>query len=72
MKCLNEAYDGARMRSISEKAEINKGLLHYYFKSKEALTHEGVSKNLPRNFRITWRRFFNPMHHFSKSGIGGR
>lgn len=30
-------YSGCRMRSISEKAGINKGLLHYYFKSKDAL-----------------------------------
>ncbi|MDP4662605.1 MAG: TetR/AcrR family transcriptional regulator [Salibacteraceae bacterium] len=30
-------YSGCRMRSISDKAGINKGLLHYYFKSKDAL-----------------------------------
>lgn len=30
-------YHGARMREIAEKAGINKGLLHYYFKSKEKL-----------------------------------
>ena len=34
---LSRGYEGARMRSISLKANINKGLLHYYFKSKEAL-----------------------------------
>ncbi len=34
---LTKGYDGARMRSIAESAGINKGLLHYYFKSKEAL-----------------------------------
>lgn len=34
---LSTGYAAARMRSIAEKAEINKGLLHYYFKSKDAL-----------------------------------
>jgi AcrR family transcriptional regulator len=32
-----KGFDGCRMRSISERAGINKGLLHYYFKSKDAL-----------------------------------
>lgn len=32
-----EGYSGARMRSIAEKANINKGLLHYYFKTKDKL-----------------------------------
>ncbi len=30
-------YAGARMQEIADLAGINKGLLHYYFKSKEAL-----------------------------------
>ncbi|OFX38706.1 MAG: hypothetical protein A2X08_13105 [Bacteroidetes bacterium GWA2_32_17] len=30
-------FDGARMQHIAEKAEINKALLHYYFRSKENL-----------------------------------
>ena len=32
-----QGYAGARMRDIAEQAGINKGLLHYYFKSKEKL-----------------------------------
>ena len=32
-----KGYDGARMQEIADKANINKGLLHYYFKSKDAL-----------------------------------
>lgn len=32
-----KGYDGARMQEIADKATINKGLLHYYFKSKDAL-----------------------------------
>lgn len=30
-------YDGARMREIAERANTNKGLLHYYFKTKDTL-----------------------------------
>ena len=30
-------FSGARMQDIADQAGINKGLLHYYFRSKEAL-----------------------------------
>ena len=33
----HKGFAGARMQEIADKAEINKGLLHYYFKSKEKL-----------------------------------
>lgn len=32
--------DGVNMRELAEKAAVNKGLLHYYFKSKEAIFRE--------------------------------
>ena len=32
-----KGYDGARMQEIAEQAGINKGLLHYYFKTKDKL-----------------------------------
>ena len=32
-----KGFDGARMQEIADQASINKGLLHYYFKSKDAL-----------------------------------
>lgn len=32
-----KGYDGARMQEIADKANINKGLLHYYFKTKDSL-----------------------------------
>lgn len=32
-----QGYSGVRMRAIAEHAGINKGLLHYYFRNKEAL-----------------------------------
>lgn len=47
---MTKGYDGARMRSIAEMAEINKGLLHYYFKSKEAL--------MVRVFQRTFHQLF--------------
>ncbi len=35
-----KGFEGVKMRELSEKAGVNKGLLHYYFKSKEAIFHE--------------------------------
>lgn len=32
-----KGFDGARMQEIAGQAGINKGLLHYYFKTKDAL-----------------------------------
>jgi TetR/AcrR family transcriptional regulator len=32
-----KGFDGARMQEIAEEAGINKGLLHYYFKTKDKL-----------------------------------
>ncbi len=34
---VKDGYDGARMQAIADKAEINKAMLHYYFRSKELL-----------------------------------
>jgi AcrR family transcriptional regulator len=34
---IEQGFDGARMQSIADKAEINKAMLHYYFRSKEML-----------------------------------
>ena len=33
----SKGFDGARMQEIAQHAGINKGLLHYYFKTKDAL-----------------------------------
>ena len=32
-----KGYKGARMQEIADEADINKALLHYYFRSKEKL-----------------------------------
>jgi len=34
---MEKGFEGTRMREIADKADINKGLLHYYFKSKDKL-----------------------------------
>ena len=40
-----KGFGSARMQEIADHAGINKGLIHYYFKSKENLFHE-VIKNV--------------------------
>lgn len=32
-----KGFDGARMKEIAEKADINKSMLHYYYRSKDKL-----------------------------------
>ena len=34
---IEQGYDGARMQTIADRAEINKAMLHYYFRSKDML-----------------------------------
>jgi AcrR family transcriptional regulator len=43
---LEKGHDGARMQEIADKAEINKALLHYYFRSKEKLFRTVLKKEL--------------------------
>jgi AcrR family transcriptional regulator len=40
---IKKGLEGARMQEIADEAEINKALLHYYFRSKDKL-FEGVFK----------------------------
>lgn len=43
-------YDGSRMQAIADLAGINKAMLHYYFRSKEAL--------FERIFKEKFNKFF--------------
>lgn len=43
-----KGFDGARMQEIAEQAGINKGLLHYYFKTKDKLFEAIFSAALNR------------------------
>ncbi|SMO81455.1 TetR/AcrR family transcriptional regulator [Gracilimonas mengyeensis] len=49
-------FDGARMQEIADEAEINKSMLHYYYRSKDKLFQEvfqaGVKKVMPQLFGI--------------------
>ncbi len=45
---VKKGFSGARMQEIADAASINKGLLHYYFKSKEALFSAVFSKTYNR------------------------
>ena len=46
---ITRGFDGARMQKIAERAEINKALLHYYFRNKENL-FKAVFGNVFGNF----------------------
>lgn len=47
---LKHGYDGSRMQAIADLAEINKAMLHYYFRSKDLL--------FERIFKEKFSRFF--------------
>lgn len=51
-----KGFSGARMQEIADEAEINKSMLHYYYRSKDNLFLEvfraGVKKALPGLFDI--------------------
>ncbi|GAA0193810.1 TetR/AcrR family transcriptional regulator [Fulvivirga kasyanovii] len=49
-----KGFNGARMREIADTAGINKGLLHYYFKTKDAL-FEAV-------FKMAFRQVISRIH----------
>lgn len=37
---MEHGHDGVNMRELADKANVNKGLLHYYFKTKESIFKE--------------------------------
>lgn len=43
---VQKGFSGARMQEIADRAQINKAMLHYYFKSKRALFEAIVSENI--------------------------
>ncbi|MBL6448269.1 TetR family transcriptional regulator [Fulvivirga sp. 29W222] len=50
-----KGFNGARMREIADTAGINKGLLHYYFKTKDAL-FEAV-------FKVAFKQLISRIQH---------
>ena len=47
---IRKGMDGARMQEIADEANINKALLHYYFRSKQKLFDAVFSKVLSATF----------------------
>lgn len=49
---MRKGMDGARMQEIADEANINKAMLHYYFRNKErlfhAIFHEAFQKFFPQ------------------------
>lgn len=45
-------YAGARMQEIADEAEINKSMLHYYYRSKDKLFQEVFQREIKRLFPV--------------------
>jgi len=48
---LEKGFDGAKMQDIADKANINKAMLHYYYRSKEKLFDLVFSKIVNQFFK---------------------
>lgn len=57
---------GARMQEIADTAEINRALLHYYFRSKQHL-YEAVFAHLFNQYICSFRTVMDPDRPFSES-----
>ena len=73
---IEKGLDGARMQEIADRAEINKALLHYYFRSKEKLFIAVFSLIAKKMFKKIFKSFVDPnksleekIHHFYKEHI---
>lgn len=47
-----KGYAGARMQEIADEAEINKSMLHYYYRSKDKLFQEVFQREIKRLFPV--------------------
>ncbi|MCW9707738.1 TetR/AcrR family transcriptional regulator [Fodinibius salsisoli] len=47
-----KGYAGARMQEIADEAEINKSMLHYYFRSKDKLFQKVYQREVSRFFPV--------------------
>ncbi|MDZ7691120.1 MAG: TetR/AcrR family transcriptional regulator [Balneolaceae bacterium] len=49
-----KGYDGARMQEIADEAEINKSMLHYYYRSKDKLFKKVYQRQMSRFFPVVF------------------
>jgi TetR/AcrR family transcriptional regulator len=47
---LEKGFDGVRMQELADRAGVNKGLLHHYFKNKQSLFDEVFAKAIDQLF----------------------
>lgn len=47
-----KGYGGARMQEIADEAEINKSMLHYYYRSKDKLFQEVFQRQMSQLFPV--------------------
>lgn len=47
-----KGYAGARMQEIADEADINKSMLHYYYRSKDKLFQEVFRREMSRFFPV--------------------
>ncbi len=52
---INKGRHGARMQEIADRAEINKAMLHYYFRNKDQL--------YIHVFETVFQKIFGSLHH---------
>ena len=48
-------YAGARMQEIADEAQINKSMLHYYFRSKDKLFQKVYQREMGRFFPVIFK-----------------
>lgn len=47
-----KGYNGARMQEIADEADINKSMLHYYYRSKDKLFKQVYQREMSRFFPV--------------------
>ncbi|MGM9738664.1 MAG: TetR/AcrR family transcriptional regulator [Candidatus Cryptobacteroides sp.] len=70
---FTKGYDGARTTSIAEKAGVTHAMLHYYFRTKEQLFGEVLSRNIDNMFKVMFSVFVQDDRPFSErlaEGVG--
>ena len=50
-----KGYAGARMQEIADEADINKSMLHYYFRSKDKLFQKVYQREMSRFFPVIFK-----------------